>query len=96
MSSIFVSSPYVAPVNSLRRLMIQVILALVPGTLTYAWFFGPGVFVNIALACVFALLIEAAVLKLRDKQVMVHLTDFSAIVAAWLFELAAETLQDEA
>ena len=87
MSSVFVSSPYVAPVNSLRRLMIQVILALVPGTLTYAWLFGPGVLINIALACVFALMIEAAVLKLRDKPVMVHLTDLSAIVAAWLFAL---------
>ena len=87
MSSVFVSSPYVAPVNSLQRLMIQVIIALVPGTLTYAWLFGPGVLINIALACVFALMFEAAVLKLRDKPVMVHLTDLSAIVAAWLFAL---------
>ena len=87
MSSVFVSSPYVAPVNSLRRLMIQVIIALLPGTLTYAWLFGPGVLINISLACVFALMFEAAVLKLRNKPVMAHLTDLSAIVAAWLFAL---------
>ena len=33
MSSVIVSSPYVAPGNSLKRLMIQVIIALLPGTL---------------------------------------------------------------
>jgi Na+-transporting NADH:ubiquinone oxidoreductase subunit NqrB len=86
-TSQFVSSPYVAPANSLRRLMLQVIVALVPGTLTYAWQFGPGVLVNIALACLFALMFEAAILKLRARPVMAHLGDYSAIVAAWLFAL---------
>ena len=56
MTSVFVSSPYVAPGNSLKRLMIQVIIALLPGTLVYAWHFGPGVLINIALACLFALM----------------------------------------
>ena len=87
MSSVFVSSPYVAPGNSLKRLMIQVIIALLPGTLAYAWFFGPGVLINITLACVFALMFEATILKVRAKPVMPHLTDFSAVVAAWLFAL---------
>jgi RnfABCDGE-type electron transport complex G subunit len=67
--------------------MIQVIIALVPGTLAYAWFFGPGVIVNIVLAIMFALTFEAGILKLRGKPVMPHLTDFSAVVAAWLFAL---------
>ncbi len=87
MSTVFVSSPYVAPGNSLKRLMIQVIIALLPGTLAYAWFFGPGVLINITLACVFALMFEAAILKVRSKPVVPHLTDFSAVVAAWLFAL---------
>ncbi len=82
-----VSSPYVAPDNSLKRLMLQVIVGLLPGTLAYAWYFGPGVIVNIVLACVFALLFEAVILRLRAKPVLPHLTDFSAIVAAWLFAL---------
>jgi electron transport complex protein RnfD len=86
-TSVFVSSPYVAPGNSLKRLMIQVIIALLPGTLVYAWHFGPGVLINIALACLFALMFEAAILKLRARPVMPQLTDFSAIVAAWLFAL---------
>ncbi len=87
MTSVFVSSPYVAPGNSLKRLMIQVIIALLPGTLVYAWHFGPGVLINITLAIVFALMFEAAILKLRARPVMPQLTDFSAIVAAWLFAL---------
>ena len=87
MTSVFVSSPYVAPGNTLKRLMIQVIVALIPGTAVYAWHFGPGVLVNIVLAIVFALLFEAVILKIRARPVMPHLTDFSAVVAAWLFAL---------
>ncbi|MEM7561499.1 MAG: electron transport complex subunit RsxD [Pseudomonadota bacterium] len=87
MTQAFVSSPYVSPSNSLKRLMIQVMIALLPGTLTYAWFFGPGVLINITLAVLFALAIEALILRLRNRPVMPHLTDFSAVVAAWLFAL---------
>lgn len=87
MTSVMVSSPYVAPGNSLRRLMIQVMIALLPGTLVYAWHFGPGVLINIVLAILFALLFEAAVLKLRARPVLPQLGDCSAVVAAWLFAL---------
>ena len=67
--------------------MINVLLGLIPGTLIYAWFFGPGVFVNITLAVVVALMFEALVLRLRNKPVKPHLTDCSAVVSAWLFAL---------
>lgn len=87
MSQVFVSSPYVAPGNSLKGLMIQVIIALLPGTLAYVWFFGLGVIVNILLAVLLALVFEAGILGLRSKPVMPHLTDYSAVVSAWLFAL---------
>jgi len=87
MTSVLVSSPYVSPSKSLRQLMINVIIGLIPGTLTYIWFFGFGVLVNILLAICFALGFEALVLQLRKKPVKPHLTDFSAVVAAWLFAL---------
>ena len=87
MTSVLVSSPYINPSQSLRRLMINVLLGLIPGTLIYAWFFGPGVFVNITLAVVVALMFEALVLRLRNKPVKPHLTDCSAVVSAWLFAL---------
>lgn len=87
MTRVVVSSPYVAPGNSLKRLMIHVLVALLPGTLAYVWFFGPGVLVNISLAIVFALAFEAGILAMRGRPVVPHLTDFSAVVAAWLFAL---------
>ena len=87
MTNVIVSSPYVAQGNTLKHLMIQVIIALLPGTIAYAWFFGPGVIINICLAVLLALAFEAGILKLRAKPVMPHLTDFSAVVAAWLFAL---------
>jgi electron transport complex protein RnfD len=87
MTSVLVSSPYVSPSKSLRRLMINVLIGLVPGTLAYIWFFGPGVLVNIVLAIIFALGFEALVLQLRKKPIKPHLTDFSAVVSAWLFAL---------
>ncbi len=87
MTQVVISSPFVSPSNSLRRLMINVIIGLVPGTLTYVWFFGVGVLINITLAVIFALGFEAAILKLRNKPVKSHLNDYSAVVAAWLFAL---------
>ncbi len=82
-----VSSPFVTPGNPLNRLMIQVIVAALPGTAAHAWFFGPGVIVNIVLAILFALAFEGGILKLRAKPVLPQLTDFSAVVTAWLFAL---------
>lgn len=87
MTSVFVSSPYVSPSNSLRRLMINVIIGLLPGTLAYVWFFGVGVIINIVLAILFALGFEGLILWLRKKPIKPHLTDYSAVVAAWLFAL---------
>ncbi len=81
------SPPSVASGRTLQRFMLQVIVALLPGTLIYAWFFGPGVLVNIALAVIFALAFEAAILKLRARPVTTQLADLSAVVAAWLFAL---------
>ncbi len=87
MTSVLVSSPYVGPSKSLRHLMINVLVALIPGTLAYFWFFGLGVLINIVIAIIFALIFEALVLRLRHKPIKPHLADFSAIVSAWLFAL---------
>ncbi len=87
MTQVFVSSPYVSPSTSLRGLMINVIIGLLPGTLIYAWFFGVGVIINIILAILFALAYEGIILWLRKKPLKPHLTDYSAVVAAWLFAL---------
>lgn len=82
------SSPFVTPSASTNRMMLLVIVALLPGTLIYAAFFGPGVLVNIAFASVLAIAFEAAVLLMRKRPLKPYLGDWSALVTAWLFALS--------
>ena len=44
------SSPHTAPQNSITRMMLALLLALIPGILVYIYFFGWGVIVNMTLA----------------------------------------------
>ncbi len=83
----FVSSPHAARVNRVDWVMLQVCLALVPGTFALVWFFGWGVLINMALATVFAVVAEALVLKLRGRPALPAIRDYSAVVTALLFAL---------
>ncbi len=67
-------------------------MALMPGTLAYAYMFGFSIFINIWIAIFFALLAEASILWLRKRPIMPALTDLSAVVTAWLFALAIPPL----
>ncbi|MDH5301445.1 MAG: electron transport complex subunit RsxD [Gammaproteobacteria bacterium] len=82
------SSPHFHASNSVTRIMLIVLLALVPGLLTYGWFFGAGVYINLLLACVFALGLEALMLKLRNRPLAPFLSDGSALVTAFLLALS--------
>ena len=81
------TSPFVTPSASTNRLMFNVIVALIPGTLAYIWYFGVGLIVNLVLAIAFALLFETLVLLLRRRPLKPYLSDWSAVVTAWLFAL---------
>lgn len=72
--------------------MQQVLFALVPGIVAHAWFFGPGIFIQILLASLFALGFEAAMLKLAGKPLRLFLSDYSAVVTAVLFALCIPPL----
>ena len=52
--------------------MINVVIGLIPGTLAYTWFFGPGILINILIAVLFALGFEAFVLRIRKKRIKPH------------------------
>jgi len=82
-----VSSPYISPSASVNRMMLNVIMALVPGTLAYIWYFGYGLIINLIVAISCALLIETSILLLRKRPLKPYLSDYSAIVTAWLFAL---------
>lgn len=88
----FVSSPHSLLENSVTRMMLLVVAALIPGYLAHIWFFGWGVLVNSVICVITALLCEAWMLRLRDKPIALYLTDGSAIVTAMLLALTLPPL----
>lgn len=87
-----VQAPHLPAKSTVQGVMGQVLLALVPGIAAHAWFFGPGIFIQIALATGFALLFEALMLKLRGRPLAPFLSDYSAVVTAVLFALCIPPL----
>jgi electron transport complex protein RnfD len=85
-------APHFPPQTTVARVMLQVIAALVPAVAAHAWFFGPGIFIQILLAAGFALVFEAASLGVRRKPVRPFLGDFSAVLTAILFALCIPPL----
>ena len=80
-----------APV-SVRGIMRQVLVALVPGIALYVWFFGWGVVVHMVLAVAVALAAEAGMLAARRRPLRPFLGDGSAAVTAVLLTLALPPL----
>ena len=84
---VIISSPHLHAATSVNRVMTQVIYALIPGILVSVWFYGPGVLIQCLLAVLFALIVEALMLYLREKSLLLFLLDGSAVVTALLFAL---------
>lgn len=72
----------------LQQVMKLVLLALVPGLLAMFWLYGWGVLINLILASVTALAVEAVLLRLRQRECVPTLSDGSALVSATLLALA--------
>ena len=85
-------APHMPPPTSVAKVMLQVLLALVPGVLAYTWFFGPGILVQIILSTVFALLFEFLMLRARGRSLKPFINDYSAVVTAVLFALCIPPL----
>lgn len=83
----FSTPPYLLKEASVRRVMTQVCLALVPGIVAYVILVSPAILVQLALASIAALCAEAIMLKLRNKPLAMFLGDGSVIVTAWLIAL---------
>ena len=86
------TSPHSGRPNRVDRVMLQVVLALLPGTAAMVFYFGWGVLINLLLAIGSALAFEALVIKLRKRPVMPPLLDLSAVVTALLFAIAIPPL----
>ena len=83
----FTTPPYLSQDISVRRVMLQVLAALLPAIGVYVWLLGPAVLVQIVVASLAALAGEAFMLKLRGKPLSLFLGDGSALVTAWLIAL---------
>jgi Na+-translocating ferredoxin:NAD+ oxidoreductase subunit D len=86
------SSPYITAPTSVSLIMLKVLLALVPGIAVYVWYYGPAILVQLALASIAALLLEALMLRLRGMPLRVFLLDNSAVLTAWLLVLSMPPL----
>ena len=58
-----ITSPHVPLPNDIQTQMFWVILALVPGTFAMAFYFGPGVIINMLIANTAAVGFEALMLR---------------------------------
>ncbi len=85
-------APYIAPTASVSAMMLHVLGALVPAAIAHVWYFGPGFLFNLAVATLFCLGGEAAMLRLRSREPLVALQDYSAIVTAALLAFALPSL----
>jgi electron transport complex protein RnfD len=81
------SSPHKHDGSTVVGVMQKVCMALLPGLACYVWFFGGGVLFQCLLSVVFALVVEAVLLKIRGREVSLYLKDGSAVVTALLFAL---------
>lgn len=86
--NILTQSPYLVQPVSVTKVMLKVLLALVPGIITYVALFGVGILVQLVLATLTALIAEAVMLKIRHKPISPALADLSAVVTAWLIALS--------
>lgn len=84
--------PFLSASNRVSDHMLQLLMALIPAIAALVWFFGSGILINIALACLAAIAFEAIMLTLRRKPLAPFLTDGSAIVTAVLLAIAIPPL----
>jgi electron transport complex protein RnfD len=70
------------------QIMLLVLLAALPGITVMTLHFGPGVLINIVWVGLCALLLEALMLKLRQRPIKAGLSDNSALVTALLLALS--------
>lgn len=85
-------APHAPPITSVPIVMRRVLFALTPAAVAHVWYFGSGFIINFAVAAVFALLAEAAVLQLRRRPTRFALKDGSALVTAALLAFAIPPL----
>jgi len=80
--------PYISASNTVTAHMLKLLAALIPAIGALTFYFGPGVLINIVIACIVALITEAIMLHLRERALKPFLTDGSALVTAILLAVS--------
>lgn len=88
MALMTVTSPHLHRPLGTGQIMRSVMVATLPGLAALTWFFGWGNLINMALACITAVMLESLVLKWRGRPVTFFLKDGSAVLTAVLLALA--------
>ena len=81
------SSPHLRDDDSVRRIMLTVLIALAPATVASVLMFGTRAVVVLVLAVLGCLAFEAIALKIMKKPLMPYLTDGSAVVTGILLAM---------
>ncbi|MGD8171208.1 electron transport complex subunit RsxD [Vibrio sp. TRT 21S02] len=92
MAFFIASSPHAHSRKSTPDLMKWVALCALPGLATQTYFFGWGTIIQLIMAIVIALVLEAGVMLARKRPPMSALRDNSALVTAWLLAVAIPPL----
>jgi electron transport complex protein RnfD len=85
-------APHVIAGYTVPRVMFPVLLALVPAGIAHVALFGPGLLLQLSVACVTALLAEAAALRWRGRDAVPALKDGSVLVTAFLLAFSVPPL----
>ncbi|MEE9424007.1 MAG: RnfABCDGE type electron transport complex subunit D [Methylococcales bacterium] len=86
------SGPHLSQSTHTGQLMLQVLLALIPGIAAMTWVFGFGIIINIMLAITSAVVMEAAMLAVRKRPIISALKDNSAMLSGVLLALSIPPL----
>lgn len=79
------TSPHIRSKNSVSRIMLDVVIALIPAAVAGVIFFGAGVLITILLSILSAVLCEALMQRVMKRDVTVN--DWSAVVTGLLLGL---------
>lgn len=83
-----ISSPHAHKPYSTSKLMLEVVLATIPGVIALSYFFGWGTLINILWASALAIGMEALVMFVRRRPIGFYIKDYSALVTALLLALS--------
>jgi electron transport complex protein RnfD len=85
-------APHLPTAPKVNVVMTKVVIALMPAIAAHVWVFGPGLLIQIGLACFFGLCFEAVLLQWRGRRLKPFISDGSVVVTAVLLALCLPPL----